>query len=360
MAWKTGYNRRLKFTKDFSATLASDESNFAVPVNVSVSTRDFWSNIDVSGAELDFTSDDGTTSISFEVESFDATADDAWFWVKIPTVSGSGVTTFYLYYDKFGQTTNEDETSVWDSSYVTVLHLNEDNARGAYDNSTGVATFDGTNGGTTDRTVLIDKGRNFDGTDDSIILATGALSAELDTRNAEGLTTVVVVDIDTLDGITQTPFFLNMSGGGNNGFGIDIHGVTDVVDVVARSTIGDSAQIASTSGTLTAGNTYHFIAIADYTTDKIKLWQDGVLVIDASVTFGSATYIDSNDQTVADRVGGSFNSTIRPVDGGIDAFSFSSVARSDNWCKATWLASQGGWTISNQEVFFKPKINIIS
>lgn len=80
-------------------------------------------------ADLIFTSDSaGTTKLPWEVESYDATNGILVAWVKVATVSHTTDTTFYVFYDDAGVTTQQNTGSyspanVWDASFGGVWHL---------------------------------------------------------------------------------------------------------------------------------------------------------------------------------------------------------------------------------------------
>lgn len=70
-------------------------TNYQVLVTLN-STFDF-NHAQADGADLRITAGDGTTALSFWIEAWDSTGQNAWVWVKVPSLPG-GNTVIYLYY----------------------------------------------------------------------------------------------------------------------------------------------------------------------------------------------------------------------------------------------------------------------
>jgi len=167
MAWLSGYTTRRKLTIDCSK-IDSDLTDFPVLVKLTSSNFDF-SKANSDGYDIRFTSSDGTTLLKYERERHDSTNQVAEYWVKIPSVSSSANTEFYIYYRTEDTADGADPTNVWDSHYVAVYHLGE--SSGSCLDSTANAnhgTFQG------DLPTLVDgkiaKAQDFDGSGDYIDL----------------------------------------------------------------------------------------------------------------------------------------------------------------------------------------------
>lgn len=65
--------------------------------NISPRLRQIYSNTQESGADLRFTTSDGTTDIPYWIENYSASGQNAKIWLKMPTVA-SGTTDIYAYY----------------------------------------------------------------------------------------------------------------------------------------------------------------------------------------------------------------------------------------------------------------------
>src|SRR5579859_1925205 len=135
------YNRML--TIDHTKCGAADSSNFAVLVSLSDATFKTTANgghihntVTQSGgspvvmpADLIFTSDSGgTVKVPWEVDYYDGANGVLLAWVKLPLVSHSADTLFYVFYDDATVNTQQNTgnyavQNVWDSHYAGVWHL---------------------------------------------------------------------------------------------------------------------------------------------------------------------------------------------------------------------------------------------
>ena len=125
MAFLTGYTKRKKITIDNTKVDATLE-NFPVLVKLTNDAQiGAVSNSD--GFDIRFTSSDGTTLLKYERENFAIASDlaTANFWVKIPSVSSSANTEFYIYYRATDTADGADPTNVWDSNFKAVHHLKD-------------------------------------------------------------------------------------------------------------------------------------------------------------------------------------------------------------------------------------------
>ena len=68
----------------------------------------------------------GTIKLKWEVEKYDGTTGNLIAWVKIPSVSSSSDTVFYLIYgDSSINTDQSDPANTWDSNFKAAYHLRE-------------------------------------------------------------------------------------------------------------------------------------------------------------------------------------------------------------------------------------------
>ena len=102
--------------------------NYRIPVTISSGTALAWyqilvtldeSNFDFSqarpgGSDIRFTHSDGTTELSYWIESWNASTQLARIWVKVPGLAG-GETTIYLYYDNPNATSTSNGPNTFDS-----------------------------------------------------------------------------------------------------------------------------------------------------------------------------------------------------------------------------------------------------
>lgn len=124
--WDTDWLARREITFD-NTNSAENLTDFPVLVQLDPSSVDF-ARIKAGGADLRFVDEDGSTSLSFEIESWDDTpgSESATIWVKVPRIdAGSAVDSIWMYYDNAAAADGQTATSVWDSNYEAVLHAGE-------------------------------------------------------------------------------------------------------------------------------------------------------------------------------------------------------------------------------------------
>lgn len=141
MAFLAGWSKRQKLTIDH--TQVDDElTDFPVKVIVS-SDNPLFDTAKSDGSDVRFTAADGETLLKFEREVHDTTEKIAVYHVKIPSVSSTSDTDFYLYYGNASASDASSPNDVWDSNYKLVMHMGS-----SLEDSTSNGN-DGTNYGST-------------------------------------------------------------------------------------------------------------------------------------------------------------------------------------------------------------------
>src|SRR6266481_2731264 len=101
--WSNGYAFRRTITIDHTKVANTDQTNFPVLVSGTYSYMATVANggsvTSSNGFDIIFTSDaGGSNALAFEQDSYNSSTGAITYWVKIPTVSHSTDTTFYLFY----------------------------------------------------------------------------------------------------------------------------------------------------------------------------------------------------------------------------------------------------------------------
>lgn len=109
------------------------------------------------GHDLFFSTDSGPSNLDFEIDHWDKVAGDLTAWVRVPTVSGTVGTTFYLRYADGSALDRSNAGAVWDTSYEGVWHL--ETAASPADST--ALNHDGTNFGATNVTGVIGLAADF-------------------------------------------------------------------------------------------------------------------------------------------------------------------------------------------------------
>lgn len=172
-----GYKRSL--TIDHTQCGSSNSSNFPVLVKLDASNAGttmktvgnggrIQNTTTINGqtvpADLAFYSDSGgVTILKHDIESYDATNGIIWAWVRVPTISSSSNTTFYVFYGDSGVTTYQGGSvgDVWTNSYVGVWHMADGSTLNLNDSSGSTNTL--TNHSVTATTGQIDGGSSLSG-----------------------------------------------------------------------------------------------------------------------------------------------------------------------------------------------------
>ena len=118
--WDSGWGFRKSLTIDY--TLVSG-SQVDFPVLVDLDDADLASKAQADGDDIAFVTSDGV-KFSHELEYYSAGSLVAW--VKVPAVSSTEDTVFYMYYGNPSASSQEDVPGVWDADYQMVLHLDEE------------------------------------------------------------------------------------------------------------------------------------------------------------------------------------------------------------------------------------------
>ena len=121
--WLTGWSYRKKITIDHS-NVDADITDF--PLLVKITEDSDISTALSNGYDIRFTTQDGTTLLSYERESWqggNGSQVTAVIWVKVPSISATTNTDIYMYYGKSDATDGQDTNNVWDSNFKGVWHL---------------------------------------------------------------------------------------------------------------------------------------------------------------------------------------------------------------------------------------------
>lgn len=142
MGWLSGWGKRIKITID-NTKVDSVLTDFPVLIHLSTSSGTGSDDVscvfdelgsDSNRKKIAVTTADGTTQCYVEIEKWDDANEEAWLWVKVPSVSSSADTDLYLYYDSsqadnttyVGDTGDTVAQNVWDSDFLVVCHLEQD------------------------------------------------------------------------------------------------------------------------------------------------------------------------------------------------------------------------------------------
>ncbi|RLB84907.1 MAG: hypothetical protein DRH15_04180, partial [Deltaproteobacteria bacterium] len=320
-----GYSFRKKITIDHTK-VGSDLTDFPVLVKLDSTNFDF-SKANSDGFDIRFTLSDGTTLLKYERERHDSVNQKAEYWVKIPSVSSTVDTEFYIYYRTADTEDGADPTNVWDSNYKARYDMKDLTASSIEDSTAN--NNDGTKKGANEPNQVdgkIGKAQDFDGINDWVDsnedaqfqLANGTVLAWIYLRGypSAGVSGIVVKD----------------QFGWHDDFIFSI-GIDNVADTKKLSaTIQREADTTRYQANDTADfplNEWTMVAIT-WGSAGMKLYRNADNVGNNAYTGG----IVSNGQNLT--IGEDKQISDDFFDGLIDEVRISSIVRSADWIKASY------------------------
>jgi hypothetical protein len=166
LSW--GYRKRIVVNH---AQVQADLSAFAVLINLA-SDSNLASHTQSNGNDILFTSSNGVTKLSHEIEKFTSSTGALVAWVKVSSLLSSVDTDLYMYYGNPTCGSQQDAVNVWDTNFKGVWHLKEDPSGAAPQMKDSTKANNGTSGGTMTSgdqlACKINGGLDFDGSDDNI------------------------------------------------------------------------------------------------------------------------------------------------------------------------------------------------
>jgi hypothetical protein len=287
------------------------------PVLVKLTSANFnFSKARSDGYDIRFTSSDGTTLLKYERERHDATHQVAEYWVKVPAVSGTVNTDFYIYYGKSDATDGADPTNVWDANFYGVWHKKDDPDTSHIKDSTSYAR-NGTKVAANEPIEAdgkIGKAQNYDGSNDKITLTAPNFSAWTE------YTTEGWLYADTFPGGTGRA--IGWGGGGFNT--LHLYATNEI-----WSSWRDSNRVwydAKQSGYSTL--TWYHVVSTWKKNDRLRLYINGVEV--NSVVVPDLFTGQYTGFTFGEQDGAYY------FDGKLDEMRLSNSARSAAWIKASY------------------------
>jgi parallel beta-helix repeat protein len=291
-----------------ASQVTADLTNFPVLISLPFDWE-LAANAQNDGDDIVFTSSDGLTKLSHEIEFFDGATGELAAWVNVPSVSSTVNTVLYMYY---GNPTSGDQSNpsgVWDADFEGVWHLQED-ASGTgtadlYQDSTLNARHGDDNVSATDKSGRIGAGQQFDDVDDII-------NNIPDPNVGSAITVGAWINLTNIS--AETDRFVTVIGSAV----LRHDGVSSPGQLDYYVSTGGTNRHIRVNSSLSAGAWYYVVGTWDGTTQV--LYKDGAPI-------GSATPGGTLDADT----GAHFSSNSEVMDGSIDEVRVSSVARSADW-----------------------------
>ncbi len=309
-------------------------SDFPLLIALEDGSNPVFTNAQPDGDDLLFTEVDGVTLLDHEIETYNAASgsEDMEIWLRIPSLSASADTTVYLYYGNPSSGNQENAAGVWDSDYITVLHLNETSGT-HYDSTSNNRNGIPRNGVNQNAPGKIDGADDFDGSNDYVDLGQynyGPVSgftwfswARPDNGSEADQNIIGHADTTSCEDMR-----LNINH--------DAAGFAFLIDPLDGRPDNDKAYWNPPGGVV-SGQWYNVTGVMDYDAGKIRLYVDGIMRDDSTWTgtpVNEAMYgsIGENAAYRPNELRGLFN-------GRIDEVRISKIPRSSGWIKASYNTS---------------------
>jgi hypothetical protein len=296
-AQPSGYSYGKKITID-NTKVSGSGSHTDFPVLISLTDNNLRTTgnsgyvQNSNGYDIIFTSGNGSTTYSHEIEKYDASTGEFVAWVKVPSLSATTNTEINMYYGNSSISSNPSSTSTWNSDYIVNMHMDE-NPTGTIGNSSQ-QTFTATGvGGMNSSDIIAGKigsGTDFDGSNDGFKITDNS-TIDLNTND---FSFSCWFKTDAI-GNTQTLFNKKSFGGGVTGFGAVYINTNGTLSFYFKGS-GTTQGGGSTATTTVSANTwYNFHVTCDVANDEVKIYLNGSLVSTTTVDAG-ATLANSHDQ----------------------------------------------------------------
>jgi hypothetical protein len=274
----------------------------------------------IDATDMLFTSSDGSTKLSHEIEYYASTTGEIIAWVKVPTLYTAQQTPIYVYFGNSGASDQQNVTGVWDSNFKGVWHMPNGTTLSASD-----STSNANNGVATNATAAsgyIGGAASFDGTDDEILVTRNAGTDDINAKTVSLWVRHNEVAFDHLFGKHSGTNVWNIS--------IDSSNFINFRQVFS----GGTATWTSAS-TVPVSSWTHVVLAYDRTSasNDPTIYINGVassLGTDTNST-GSANTDASNDIYM-----GETGNAGSDLNGLLDEVRFSNVIRSSDWIKSEY------------------------
>lgn len=339
--YDAAWSARRKITFD-NALSSQNLVNFPVRVSLNATNIDY-SKTQNSGQDLRFTDSDGTTLLSYEIETWNE-AGTSEVWVKVPQIdANSAGDSIYMYYGNTGATDGQNAASTWDSNYQVVMHMKEDPSGTAPQMQDSTANNrDGTTSGMTAGSQVagrINGSLDFAATNSYVMPAYNTAPTTL---------------------TYETWLSADSSGGGGLGRVMDkgnsAAGTSIYTDAAGKIYFGSgfssvNGRWNTTNGVIPLDGSLHHVAItydASSPSNVPSIYVNGVSQTLTATTTASGTPVTNTDNYYI----GNNAALARNWDGIIDEFRISSSIRSAEWVEAQHLSTANNMnTFGGEEAY---------
>ncbi len=325
--WAAGWSYRKQLTFDNSGQSEHLE-NF--PVLVTLNDTNFnYSNSKAGGVDIRFVDADDSTELKYHIEDWNSSG-DSYIWVNVTQIDGnSNADHIWMYYDNPSAGNVQDAFGTYDSNYVGIWHLDEDDTGtrkdifGNYDGSAMHYDGDEAVAGMIAGADLLDRSSNdyIDiGGDGGALDITGDI-----TVTAWANVTGYAGNHRPIIGKGDTQYMLRADD--SNSFVFFTH--------------DGNFRECQANADFNQNSWYYVVGRVEG--NEVSIWVDGVKQADTEV--GGIT---SNAYDV--EIGRNSKYAGRRFEGSIDEVRISNVARSSDWIKAQYLSMTNNFISFSEEM----------
>lgn len=356
--WLGEWAKRISITIS-NTNVDSGLTNFPTLIHLSASSGSDSDDVtaifdeltaDANRKKIAVTTSDGETECYVEIEKWDDGNEEAWIWVKVPTISSSANTTLYIYYDSsqanndtyIGDTGDSPAQSVWDDDFVGVWHMAQDPTGGANaikDSTSNANHGTGFNMESGDLVNgAIGKGLDFDGSDEYVGvsensgLEPASLTVECMAYFATFSDTGWIAKTEAGEGVWD-----------NFTEGYLLRGETPGNDI--HFLIGDGSRNSKTILDPPAESWSHVVGTFDGTAKQMRIFYNGSESFTAVTISDQIVYTNTGDVYFA-------RADTTYTDIALDEVRISKIARAAAWTKGTYYSNEDDiMTFGNEEIY---------
>ncbi|UCF61595.1 MAG: DUF2341 domain-containing protein, partial [Anaerolineaceae bacterium] len=320
---------RKKITID-SSLVTANIINFPVLISLT-SDSNLANDAQNDGDDILFTSSNGTTKLSHEIESFNDSSGELQAWVKT-NLSSISDTELYMYYGNGSVGSQEDVANVWTNGYIGVWHLDE---TGSPVSDSTTPSYDGTvTGASPNSSAYINGAFDFVRAEDDEIEMFGTAStlSFTDFTVEAWLHTPDSSIPDDYYAVTQSLYC-----DGNESWVLNIADDISHEDE-ARFAIKESGTQTSVFGSVITDNQWHYVA-GVRTSTQLLIYVDDAAPNSIADNRPGETILSSANISI----GAAICNETEDYNGTIDEVRISDSARNEDWIDTTYnnQANQG-------------------
>ena len=306
--------------------VAGDLSNF--PVFVHTIDADLHTKAQPDGGDILFMDGPGVAhKLYHEIENYETSNGELLAWVNIMNLAADEDTVLYMYYGNPDNVNEQMSERVWDPYFAGIWHLKD------FQDSTKNGNH-GTNYGTIDVSGKIGAAREFDGSND-YILVNNDPSLNFHTPNRFSIGLWIKRDrLNTYESLISKATSAHMAG-----YAVQIRENNTILFVLYD---GSQEHLFHSNQIIVDTNWHHITIVWDGTQQEIFI--DGVL--DNSRNVGDVSVADDSKPLEFGHHYG-YMSGKNPFDGSIDEIQISNVDRDADWIFTSYMNQQNPFNFMN-------------